>query len=247
MPRGWVWHRLSAGARRARPRRWQGLPVPDAVFVGGGVSEALLDALWARLPPGCRVVVQCGDAGNARRCWRRGTGVPGGTLLRIELAEAGAAGRAARLEGGLSGGAVERGAVIVAGFGFRRGAGEASLRDALQRASAGRKVAALATAADKAGAPCTGLRRDWACAVIAVERGGAGGNGDGDALGGVASARAASAAWQRRRRWRARAGERRFWARGSCRGTVWRAVPLRRGTGDDGAFHWRGAGRAQTC
>ncbi len=57
--------------------------------------------------------------------------------------------------------------MIVAGFGFRRGAGEASLRDALQRASAGRKVAALATVADKAGA-LHGLAAGMGVAVIGV-------------------------------------------------------------------------------
>jgi cobalt-precorrin 5A hydrolase len=41
-------------------------------------------------------------------------------------------------------------AMIVAGFGFRKGAGLGSLRDALDRASGGRQVSALATAADKA-------------------------------------------------------------------------------------------------
>jgi cobalt-precorrin 5A hydrolase len=56
------------------------------------------------------------------------------------------------MESRLSGGTVERGAVIVAGFGFRRGAGEDALRDALMRASGGRPVGALATVADKAGA-----------------------------------------------------------------------------------------------
>ncbi len=33
------------------------LPVPDAVFVGGGGSSAVLDAVWAALRPGGRLVV----------------------------------------------------------------------------------------------------------------------------------------------------------------------------------------------
>ena len=40
--------------------------------------------------------------------------------------------------------------MIIAGFGFRRDATTASLRDALDRARAGRTVAAFATAEDKA-------------------------------------------------------------------------------------------------
>ena len=33
------------------------LPVPDAVFVGGGADAALFAALWARLPQGARLVM----------------------------------------------------------------------------------------------------------------------------------------------------------------------------------------------
>src|SRR5690606_22116598 len=33
-----------------------GLPDPDAVFVGGGLTEALAAALWARIPPGTTLV-----------------------------------------------------------------------------------------------------------------------------------------------------------------------------------------------
>ena len=32
------------------------LPAPDAVFIGGGLDAALLDALWASLPAGTRIV-----------------------------------------------------------------------------------------------------------------------------------------------------------------------------------------------
>lgn len=44
--------------------------------------------------------------------------------------------------------------MIVAGFGFRAGATEASIRDAFVLASAGRAVGLLASVADKAEAPC---------------------------------------------------------------------------------------------
>lgn len=35
------------------------LPSPDAVFIGGGASEALINAAWEALPPGGRLVVHC--------------------------------------------------------------------------------------------------------------------------------------------------------------------------------------------
>ena len=39
------------------PDALAGLPAPDAVFVGGGASTAVLDAVWAALRPGGRLVV----------------------------------------------------------------------------------------------------------------------------------------------------------------------------------------------
>jgi cobalt-precorrin 5A hydrolase len=57
--------------------------------------------------------------------------------------------------------------MIVAGFGFRGGAGTASLRDAFLRAAGGRQVAALATAEDKAGA-LRELAAELGVAVIAL-------------------------------------------------------------------------------
>lgn len=36
-----------------------GLPSPDAVFIGGGATEALIDAAWDALVPGGRLVVHC--------------------------------------------------------------------------------------------------------------------------------------------------------------------------------------------
>ena len=57
---------------------------PDAVFIGGGLSEALLTALWACIAPGTRVVANAvtleGEALLA--------GLPGGDLMRIEIARA---------------------------------------------------------------------------------------------------------------------------------------------------------------
>ena len=62
-------------------------PPPDAVFVGGGLDEALFSALETRLPPGTRIVANAvtleGEAMLAERHARLG-----GTLTRIELSRA---------------------------------------------------------------------------------------------------------------------------------------------------------------
>ncbi|MBP2278982.1 MULTISPECIES: precorrin-6y C5,15-methyltransferase (decarboxylating) subunit CbiE [Sphingomonas] len=60
---------------------------PDAVFIGGGLSHALLEALWARLPVGTRLVANAVtlESEALLATWQR---AKGGTLLRIELAQA---------------------------------------------------------------------------------------------------------------------------------------------------------------
>lgn len=50
-----VAHRITATQGTA-PQALSGLPDPDAVFVGGGASGALFEALWPLLPPGARLV-----------------------------------------------------------------------------------------------------------------------------------------------------------------------------------------------
>lgn len=64
-----------------------GLPDPDAVFVGGGLTEALAAALWARLPPGTRLVANAVTLETEALLAQLHAG-HGGTMLRIELAEA---------------------------------------------------------------------------------------------------------------------------------------------------------------
>ena len=63
------------------------LPTPDAVFVGGGGTEALFDALFTRLPAGVRIVANGvtleTEALLGAQHIRRG-----GTLLRIDTAQA---------------------------------------------------------------------------------------------------------------------------------------------------------------
>lgn len=74
------------------PEVLAGQPAPDAVFIGGGLSEALLQALWDRLAPATRVVAHAVTLESEALLadWQ---GRAGGSLLRIELAEAAALGR----------------------------------------------------------------------------------------------------------------------------------------------------------
>lgn len=68
------------------------LPVPDAVFVGGGLSEALLSVLHAMLPSGTRLVANAVtiETQSLLSDWH---GRIGGSLLRMDLAEAKALGQ----------------------------------------------------------------------------------------------------------------------------------------------------------
>lgn len=62
-------------------------PLPDAVFIGGGLSQALLDDLWQRLPEGVRVVANAVTLESEALLahWQQKVG---GELLRLELANA---------------------------------------------------------------------------------------------------------------------------------------------------------------
>ncbi|MCJ2189006.1 precorrin-6y C5,15-methyltransferase (decarboxylating) subunit CbiE [Novosphingobium beihaiensis] len=61
--------------------------VPDAVFVGGGLSHALLEALWSRLPAETRLVANAVTLESEALLvqWQSDKG---GDLLRLELASA---------------------------------------------------------------------------------------------------------------------------------------------------------------
>ena len=63
------------------------LPDPEAVFVGGGLDQPLLEALWARLTPGTRLVAH-GVTLETESLLAQAQGRLGGQLLRIELSEA---------------------------------------------------------------------------------------------------------------------------------------------------------------
>lgn len=73
------------------PAALDGLPVPQAVFIGGGLSEALLTDLRGRLPAGVRLVAHAVTLESEARliAWSERLG---GDLLRVELSEAAALG-----------------------------------------------------------------------------------------------------------------------------------------------------------
>ena len=62
-------------------------PIPDAVFIGGGLLQGSLEALWARLPAGTRLVANAVtlESEALLAIWH---GEKGGTLVRLELAQA---------------------------------------------------------------------------------------------------------------------------------------------------------------
>ncbi len=61
-------------------------PLPDAVFIGGGLSDDLLRQLAARLPAGTRLVANAVTL-ESEALLARWHGDRGGSLLRIELAD----------------------------------------------------------------------------------------------------------------------------------------------------------------
>lgn len=75
------------------PEALRGLPAPDAIFVGGGVTApGVLEACWGALPAGGRLLANAVTLQAERRLldWRAGHG---GRLIRIELARAEPLGR----------------------------------------------------------------------------------------------------------------------------------------------------------
>lgn len=76
-------HRLTEA--RA-PEGLQGLPTPDAVFIGGGASDALLTTLWDLIPHGTRLVMNAVTLETEALVldW---SARHGGALLKIDLAE----------------------------------------------------------------------------------------------------------------------------------------------------------------
>ena len=82
-------HRLTEA--RA-PEGLQGLSTPDAVFIGGGASDALLTTLWDLIPPGTRLVMNAVTLETEALVLNL-SARHGGALLKIDLAEPSAIGR----------------------------------------------------------------------------------------------------------------------------------------------------------
>jgi precorrin-6Y C5,15-methyltransferase (decarboxylating) len=79
-------HRLQVVAGTA-PQALAGLPLPDAVFLGGGGSPELFDHLRATLPPGTRLVAN-GVTLETETLLATLNARHGGTLTRIDIATA---------------------------------------------------------------------------------------------------------------------------------------------------------------
>lgn len=79
-------HRFVLHELRA-PEGIADLPRPDAIFVGGGASETVLETVWQAMPENCRLVANAVTL-ETEALLARWSGAKGGTLLRIELAEA---------------------------------------------------------------------------------------------------------------------------------------------------------------
>ncbi len=82
--------RLQVVEARA-PDGLDGIDLPDTVFVGGGLSEALLQSLWALLPAGVRLVANAVTI-ESEALLARWQAEKGGDLLRIELTRSNALG-----------------------------------------------------------------------------------------------------------------------------------------------------------
>ena len=74
--------------RGRAPEALAGLPEPDAVFIGGGITTpGVLDACWAALRPGGRLVANAVTL-EAEALVLAGRAVHGGDLTRIEVSRA---------------------------------------------------------------------------------------------------------------------------------------------------------------
>lgn len=80
-------HLIAGRVPEALPDAVAGAAPPDAVFIGGGLSHGLLEALWTRLASGTRLVANAVtlESEALLTAWH---GARGGSLLRIELADA---------------------------------------------------------------------------------------------------------------------------------------------------------------
>lgn len=84
-------HLLRVVVGRA-PEATEGLEAPDAVFIGGGATAAMIAELWPILPPDARLVVN-GVTLETEALLAVEHAARGGSLMRIDLAEAAPLGR----------------------------------------------------------------------------------------------------------------------------------------------------------
>ncbi|MCP3381931.1 precorrin-6Y C5,15-methyltransferase (decarboxylating) subunit CbiT [Bradyrhizobium sp. CCGUVB4N] len=84
-------HRITVVTGRA-PEALATLDVPDAVFVGGGLDRAMVDAIWARLAPGARLVAHSVTL-ETEALFGELHQQHGGELMRVEIAHAAPLGR----------------------------------------------------------------------------------------------------------------------------------------------------------
>jgi precorrin-6Y C5,15-methyltransferase (decarboxylating) len=82
------------------PEALAGLPRPDAVFIGGGATEAVLDAAWPKLLNGGRLVVNAVTVETQGLLMRR-HGSHGGELTLMQIAQAAPLGSHQTLRPGL--------------------------------------------------------------------------------------------------------------------------------------------------
>ncbi len=83
--------RLSLLEARA-PEGLETLNRPDAIFIGGGASETLLQRLWALVPAGTRLVANAVTL-ESEALFTQWAAAKGGTLTRLDIAEAQPLGR----------------------------------------------------------------------------------------------------------------------------------------------------------
>jgi precorrin-6Y C5,15-methyltransferase (decarboxylating) len=79
------------------PDALAGLPAPDAIFIGGGLSDSgVFEAAWAALKPGGRLVANAVSLASEARLIERFR-QHGGELARLDVARAGSAGSSGKV------------------------------------------------------------------------------------------------------------------------------------------------------
>ena len=86
-----VEHKISVITGRA-PEALAALKVPDSVFIGGGLDNAMFDAIWSRLAPGTRLVAHAVTLETEALLGQLHQH-HGGELMRVEIAHAAPLGR----------------------------------------------------------------------------------------------------------------------------------------------------------